>query len=123
MRIPVFTLRPGRLAPALGLLIFAGPVTTTACGGSDATAPDVCSMVSLSSNGNLAIDFPCSSLDVTISGIHYDQLGRPVSYTFDHRCNAGGSGHYSGSVTNIRWNDLGQALGATVRINGTTCDL
>jgi hypothetical protein len=123
VRIPVFTNHPGRLTPALALLLFAGPTTTTACGGNDATAPDVCSIVSLSRSGNLGIDFPCGALDVTISGVQYDQFGRPIAYTFDHRCTAGGSGHYSGSVTNIRWNDLGEALGATVRINGTTCNL
>lgn len=123
MTVHVSSVHLRRLAPALVLLLFAGPTATTACGGEDPTAPDVCSIVSLSRSGNIGIDFPCSSLDVSVSGIQYDQFGRPTAYTFDYKCNAGGSGHYSGSVASIRWNDLGEALGATVTINGTTCHL
>jgi hypothetical protein len=107
-------------ACALWAFLAAGPVTVTGCGG-DSTGPeeDVCDRVSFSQSGNIGIQMNCSgSVNSTISAIKYDQFSRPISYNFDFSC---GSERYAGSVTNIRWNNIGQALGATVSVNGKTC--
>lgn len=104
----------------------AGPAVLTACG-DDGTGPqgrDLCELVSLNRNGNLSVDMNCSgSVTSTISEIRYDPFSRPTSYNFDMRCTGSGSDHYQGSVTNISWNNIGEALGATVTINGTTCSV
>ncbi len=107
-------------AGALWALLAAGPVAVTGCGG-DATGPDenICDKVSFSQSGNIGIQMSCSgTMNSTVSNIRYDQYSRPISYNFDFSC---GSERYAGSVTNISWNNIGQALGATVTVNGKTC--
>jgi hypothetical protein len=98
-------------------------VSTLACGG-DASGPDanVCDEVSLSSNGSISVPLDCNNVSTTVSGIQYDQFGRPTAYEFSFRC-ADGSQSYTGRVTSITWNNLGQALGARVTINGKSCTL
>lgn len=123
MRTP--TTRPmiGRLA-GVAILIFlvASPVATTSCS-DDSTGPDPCSLVSLSSSGNLTLDIECSGgFSATISNIQYDQYGRRSSYNFDIGC-SDGSNRHTGSVSNIQYNQYGQAQSATVRIDGETCSV
>lgn len=123
MRLPSSNAVPGMvLRGALVVLLVAGLVATTSCG--DAAGPDLCSLVSLSSGGGIGIDMDCTGgVSAMISNIQYDQFGRRISYNFDIRCSGGGSDHYTGSVTGIQYNEYGQALSATVRINGTTCQV
>ncbi len=123
MPIPFHVRVLGRLTSvALLLCLVAGPVATTSC--DDSSGPDLCSLVSLSSNGSVQIDMDCTSgISATISNIQYDQFGRRTSYNFDIQCSGGGSDHYTGSVSGIAYNQYGQALSATVRINGQTCSV
>ncbi|HSW29629.1 MAG TPA: hypothetical protein VLH75_09135 [Longimicrobiales bacterium] len=107
-------------ACAMWAFLAAGPVAVAGCGG-DSTGPeqDVCNQVSFSQSGNVGIQMNCSgSVNSTISNIRYDDYSRPISYNFDFAC---GSERYTGAVSNIRWNNIGQALGATVLVNGKTC--
>jgi len=123
MRTPILrTTLKGLVSLALMVFFVAGPVATTSCG--DSTSPDLCSLVSISSNGSVQIDMDCTSgISATISNIQYDQFGRRTSYDFDIQCSGGGSDHYTGSVSGIQYNQYGQALSATVRINGQTCSV
>ncbi|MGQ0537638.1 MAG: hypothetical protein ACT4R6_01715 [Gemmatimonadaceae bacterium] len=115
------------LAPSTGAVALVLALGTSgsavACGGGDdgpaSPRETVCSRVSLSSNG-LSIRTDCSSISSTISNIQFDQFGRRISWTFDIRCTTG-TERYTGRVTSVTYNNLGQALSATVEINGTTC--
>ena len=83
---------------------------------------DLCSLISVSSNGNLSIS-DCSTgpnYSAQISNIQYDQYGRRSSYNYDITCNSGD--RYYGSVS-LNYNEYGQVTSATVTINGETCDV
>ena len=118
-----------RLSPAAGgiaLTIATAAVLsvpTLGCGG-DASGPDadVCEEVSLSSDGSLSVPLRCNNVQTSVSGIQYDQFGRPTAYEFSFRC-VDGSQSYTGRVSSITWNNLGQALSARVTINGKSCTL
>lgn len=106
---------------AIVVASFAGP--TTGCGGKDSSSPgeNVCSQVSFSSSGSIGFNMSCSSISNEVRNIRYDQFSRPISYDFSFRCTTGGGTTYAGSVQNIRWDNLGRALGADVTVNGKTC--
>lgn len=108
----------------LGLLA-ATTATTTGCGGDDdSTEPEVniCTQVSFSSRGELNVPLRCNSINSQVSDIRYDQFSRPIAYNFNMSC-TDGSQRFSGSVTSITWNNLGQALTMAVTVNGKSCSL
>lgn len=99
-----------------------GSVSVSGCGDGSGPGESVCSQVSFSQSSDISIDFnePCGSFEATISNTTFDQFGRRTSYDFDISC-ATTSERYTGSVTDIVYNNIGQALSATVTINGETC--
>jgi hypothetical protein len=106
---------------AIALLSCAGLLG--ACGG-DSTAPekDLCSLVSMSRRADLAVNLSCSSVEFNVSQITYDQFSRRTSFSYSARC-TDGSANYSGQVSNIVWNNLGETLSADVTINGRSCHI
>jgi hypothetical protein len=104
------------------LLLLSGTVSVSGCGDGSGPGESVCSQVSLFQSGDIGVDFKeaCGGMEATVSGITYDQFGRRTSYNFDFRCTTT-SERYTGSVTDIAYNSLGQALSAEVTINGETC--
>ena len=126
MRLAGYFISTLTAVPATSLLVVLviGTITTTACGGDGTpTGPELCSLVSFSRSGDFGVQYTCSgAYTATISSIQYDPFGRRTSYNFALGCD-GGSTLYTGSVTNIQWNNIGEAQSATVRINGETCSV
>jgi hypothetical protein len=91
-------------------------------GGDKVTAPttNLCAEASFDSQVNIGFNMGCSTLNVSISAITYDQFSRRRSYNYDISC-AGGTNRKTGSVTNITYNNIGQALTWDYTVNGTSC--
>jgi hypothetical protein len=102
------------------------PVAVSGCsggGGADKTtapAANPCSDASFDSQANIGFNLGCSTLNVSVSGITYDQFSRKKSYSYDISC-SGGSNRKTGSVSNITYNNLGQPLTWDFTVNGTSC--
>jgi hypothetical protein len=123
-----FLSRFNRLAGvAAVVLAFASiPAVVTGCGGGGggSTGPsntaNLCAEASFDSQANIGFSLGCSTLNVSVSGITYDQFSRKKSYNYDISCSGGGN-RKAGSVSNITYNNLGQALTWDFTVNGTTC--
>ena len=92
------------------------------CKKEDILGEDFCSLVNISSNGDLSIS-GCTTgpnFSAQISDIQYDQYGRRSSYDYDITCNSGD--RYYGHVS-LDYNEHGQVTSATVTINGETCQV
>ena len=64
---------------------------------------------------------PCSGgLNETLTGTSSDQFGRTTSYTYSIQC-SDGSNRQTASVTNITYNNLGQAVSWNFTVNGANC--
>jgi hypothetical protein len=72
------------------------------------------------SGGQPSIFPPCNQVSSTYSDIHYDRYGRVTEFDFDIEC-TDGSGHYTGHVYNVEYNNIGQALSFDATINGQQC--
>jgi len=83
---------------------------------------DLCSLVSVSTNGDLSISECATGTGFTasITNIHYDQFGRRSSYDYDITCGSGD--RYAGHVS-LSYNEFGQVTSATVTIDGETCNI
>ena len=116
-------------ASTVTCLIAAATVSASVTGcsksGSDATGPtgstaSACSEASFDSSAGIGFSLGCNSVSVSVSGITYDQFSRRKSYNYDISC-ADGTKRKTGSVTNITYNSLGQALTWDYSVNGTSC--
>jgi hypothetical protein len=77
----------------------------------------------MSSNGGISFQFtscPSSTYSSSITGIQYDNFGRRISYGFDVTC-VGSNERYTGNVTSISYNEIGQVTGWVAVVNGQTC--
>jgi hypothetical protein len=97
---------------------------STACGADKATGPAQlgCSDARWTSRSPPQISFilSCSEISVDLTGTGRDQFGRVLGYTYTYGC-TDGSQSASGSVSNIQYNDLGEALGWDYSVNGHSC--
>jgi hypothetical protein len=126
--LPAVRLRIARfLGVATLVAVFAFiPAATSGCsgGGEKATGPsnttNLCAEASFDSQANIGFNLGCSTLNVSVSGITYDQFSRKRSYNYDISC-SGGSNRKTGSVSNITYNNIGQPLTWDYTVNGTTC--
>lgn len=117
-------------ALALGALLFGGSAIAACGGGSDgATGPSIkCSDASFSFPGSQQwpqIQFvlgPCpnNSYDASYTGVTYDQFSRVTSYDYTYGC-SNGAQRQAGRVSNIQYNNLGQALSWDYSLNGSSC--
>jgi hypothetical protein len=57
---------------------------------------------------------------VTVSGITYDDFSRVIAYDYDVSC-SDGSHRRTGSVHDIAYNNLGEALSLEYSVNGREC--
>lgn len=119
-------LRASGVAVLVTLLGFM-PVAMTGCskGGSDsATGPtstaSACSSASFDSSAGIGFALGCNSVSASISGITYDQFSRRTAYNYDISC-ADGTNRKQGRVSNVVYNNIGQALTWDFTVNGTSC--
>jgi hypothetical protein len=123
-----FLSRLTRLAGVVAVVLaFASiPAIVSGCGGGGggSTGPsnttNACAEASFDSQANIGFNLGCSTLNVSVSGITYDQFSRKKSYNYDISC-SGGSNRKTGSVSNITYNNLGQPLTWSFTVNGTSC--
>jgi hypothetical protein len=72
------------------------------------------------SNNQPAINMDSNSISSTISNIQYDTFGRVLSFTFDFKSNTS-SERYTGNVTSIVRNSVGQVTSYQATVNGQNC--
>jgi hypothetical protein len=72
------------------------------------------------SNNQPAINMDSNSISSTISNIQYDTYGRVLSFTFDFKSNTS-SERYTGNVTSIARNSVGQVTSYQATVNGQNC--
>jgi len=105
----------------LGLTIVVSLLFLISCGNDDSSGPQesLCGLLG-TSGGKPSVFPPCNQVSSTISGIQYDQYGRPIEFDFDIEC-TDGSGRYTGRVYNVAYNNIGVALSFDATINGEHC--
>ncbi len=134
------TLRRAGLVAGLGSIglvtrLCLGVVTGTglvSCGGGGGggdgpTAPSISckdaqwSFIGGNQTPNISFVLGCSGgLDFTMSNALRDQFSRVTAYDYEYKC-ANGTQRNTGRVSNIQYNNLGQALSWDFTVNGTQC--
>lgn len=105
--------------------VIVGPAAVTGCsggGGDKATAPaaNPCAEASFDSSAGIGFALGCNSVNVSVTGITYDQFSRRTAYNYDISC-SDGSKRKTGRVYNVTYNSIGQALTWDYTVNGATC--
>lgn len=101
-------------------------VSATGCSKSDGTTgpsgstTSACTEASFDGSAGIGFSLGCSSISVSVSGITYDQFSRRKSYSYDIAC-SDGTKRKTGTVSNITYNGIGQALTWDYTVNGTSC--